>query len=112
MAHILCKYVVPSCSCRFNEVYGPYEYTYNEWCNSDAKGLCSFYRAEPNSALGICERFMWCHEEFEVSVKKYKYSEQENILEVRGKSICLDDISYLEIDGNVLIKDNDILTEG
>lgn len=101
MAQIKCHCKIPYCY--YTDYPRRLQHDDYWWC--DTEDFCPFggYK-EPDDATVVNPTCFYCvhhNEEFEKTVKNYTYNDEE--LKIGRKTYHVDEIVYLEIDGRVLI---------
>ena len=105
MAVIKCRYIIPYC-----EYGGKHERKYHneQWCcDSDLGCLDRWYTPSSDTSV-INPTCKYCKEvygEFEKAVKSYEY--YDGYLTIGRKAYREWDIVYLEIDGRVLVEEDE-----
>ena len=110
MAHIKCRYMIPYC--RYDGENKRLQHSIYDWC--DTKMCCEKYTRPQNAGMLVNPQCIYCDYvsgEFEKTVKRYEYSNDEyhaiSTLKIGNEVYDELEIEYLEIDGRVLIDDAD-----
>lgn len=97
---IKCRYGVSVCRLDVKRRYED-----GDKCYCKKRTTLRYVRKYPNVANPSCDFAGVDWREFEKTVKSYEWG--EGWLRLRGKEIYAGDISYLEIDGRILIDEGD-----
>lgn len=109
MAHIKCRYSIPYCS-----RWGLCEYSRLEWdeynfcsateeCRSEYSNYERPINAEPTLSNPTCLHVVYKNGEFEKTVQRYEYTEDNGLILSKGEHYNPCDLEYLEIDGRILL---------